>query len=262
MSLKQKYKNYLKYILLQKSLTPIFGLSFFFIFGIEWIISGLALSYVGYVLIIFRNFQQIKVDFSLLSSRKGFILNNYLYTLSGTLHGQVDKIIIMPILGSALLGNYSLSLQIISAMMIFSTIFYKYLLPQDASGRDNKKIRKILIVISIILTLIGFFIVPVLLPEVFPEYTDAADSIRIMSLSLLPMGMIRIYTSKFLGKEKSRHILIGTIISLSVLIPTMLLFGIWYEIIGISASFVLSTIIQCVYFFYVNRKIDKENINE
>jgi len=253
----KEYKNYLKYVLIQKSLTPIFGLIFFFSFGVEWVILGLALSYVAYSFRIFKSFKNTKIDFSLLPSRKGFIINNYLYTLSGTVHGQIDKIIIMPILGATLLGNYSLSLQIISVMMISSSVFYKYLLPQEASGRNNQKIKKILILVNVISTLIGFFVVPILLPQVFPQYIESIDAIKIMSLSFVPMSLVKIYSLKFLGKEKSRYVLIGTVISLSILIPTMILFGIWYQITGIAASFVLSVISQSMYFFYVNKKIDK-----
>ena len=256
---KREYKNFFKYVLIQKILTPIFGLSFFFIFGVESVIFGLALSYVVFSLRIIKSFKEIKIDFTLLYTRKGFIINNYFYALSGTFHGQVDKLIILPILGASLLGNYSLSLQIISAMMIISSIFYKYILPQEASGQNIDKVKKILIIVSIVMTLIGFFFVPMILPSVFPEYTESVDVIKIMSLSLLPMSIGKIYTSKFLALEKSQYILIGMMISLSVLIPTMILFGIWYEVLGIAASFVLATIIQAVYFYIIGKKIDKEN---
>ena len=256
---KREYKNFFKYVLIQKILTPIFGLSFFFTFGVESVIFGLALSYVVFSLRIIKSFKEIKIDFTLLYTRKGFIINNYFYALSGTFHGQVDKLIILPILGASLLGNYSLSLQIISAMMIISSIFYKYILPQEASGQNIDKVKKILIIVSIVMTLIGFFFVPMILPSVFPEYTESVDVIKIMSLSLLPMSIGKIYTSKFLALEKSQYILIGMMISLSVLIPTMILFGIWYEVLGIAASFVLATIIQAVYFYIIGKKIDKEN---
>ena len=144
-------------------------------------------------------------------------------------------------------------------MMIISSIFYKYILPQEASGQNIDKVKKILIIVSIVMTLIGFFFVPMILPSVFPEYTESVDVIKIMSLSLLPMSIGKIYTSKFLALEKSQYILIGMMISLSVLIPTMILFGIWYEVLGIAASFVLATIIQAVYFYIIGKKIDKEN---
>ena len=241
----------MKYVLIQRILTPVLGLGFFFIFGIEYVIIGLALSYIVYSFRIATDFKKIKINFSLLYSRKGFIINNYVVALSNTAHGQIDKLIIMPILGAGLLGNYSLSLQIITMMMILSSVIYKYLVPQEASGQNIRDVKRVLFLVGIGLTLIGFFIVPIILPLVFTEYTESIDAIRIMSLSFLPMTIARIYESKFLALEKSRFLLIGTLISISVLIPTMILFGIWFEVLGIAISFVISTIIQVIYFLIV-----------
>ena len=257
---KREYKDYMKYVLIQKILTPVLGLGFFFIFGIEYVIIGLALSYIVYSFRIATDFKKIKINFSLLYSRKGFIINNYVVALSNTAHGQIDKLIIMPILGAGLLGNYSLSLQIITMMMILSSVIYKYLVPQEASGQNIRDVKRVLLLIGIGLTLIGFFIVPIILPLVFTEYTESIDAIRIMSLSFLPMTIARIYESKFLALEKSRFLLIGTLISISVLIPTMILFGIWFEVLGIAISFVISTIIQVIYFLIVNRKWNFQQI--
>jgi O-antigen/teichoic acid export membrane protein len=145
-------------------------------------------------------------------------------------------------------------------MMILSSVIYKYLVPQEASGQNIRDVKRVLVLIGIGLTLIGFFIVPIILPLVFTEYTESIDAIRIMSLSFLPMTIARIYESKFLALEKSRFLLIGTLISISVLIPTMMLFGIWFEVLGIAISFVISTIIQVVYFLIVNRKWNFQQI--
>ena len=259
---KKEFNGYLKYILIQKSLTPILGIGFFLIFGMEGLIYGLALSYIGFFFRILKNFKNIKINFSILSDKKRFIINNYFIALSGTLHGQVDKIIIMPIIGTTVLGNYSLSLQIITMMTISTSILYKYILPQESSGNDIKKIKKLLIFASIIFTFVGFFIVPIILPTIFPKYLDAIDAIKIMSLGLVPVSVIKIYTSKFLAIEKSRFILIGVTISLSILIPTMILFGMWYGIIGIAISYVLAIIIQSVYFFIISKRWDKKDNNE
>ena len=253
---KKEFNHYLKYILIQKILTPILGLGLFFGFGIEGVIYGLALSYIAFSFRIVKSFRENRINFSLLSKRKGFIFNNYLSVLTGTFQGQVDKLIIMPIIGASVLGNYSLSLQIITIMTIGTSVLFKYILPQEASGNDVKKIKKLLVFSSIIMTFIGFFIVPIILPTIFPKYLDAVDAIRIMSLGLIPMSIVKIYTSKFLALEKSRFILIGLVISLSVLIPTMILFGTWYGIMGVAISFVLATIIQSVYFFIISKKWD------
>jgi O-antigen/teichoic acid export membrane protein len=224
----------------------------------------LALTYTAFYFRIIKNFKEIKIDFSLLSKRKGFIINNYFIVLTGSFHGQIDKLIIMPILGSALLGNYSLSLQLIAVMMIFTSILFKYMIPEEASGKNIKQIQKMIISSSIGLTLFGFFIVPNILPIIFPEYLDVVDSIKIMSLAIAPISIVKIYTSKFLALEKSKFIMIGMIISISVLSPTMIIFGQAYGISGIASSYVLATIIQATYFIIVSKivlKNSKKNNN-
>ena len=254
---KQEYKNYFKYVIIQKILTLVFGLGLFIILDIQGVIYGLAISYVFFSFVIIKNFTKVKIDFKLLYPRKGFIINNYLNGLNGTVHGQADKIIIMPILGAALLGNYSLSLQIISMMMIFSAILYKYMLPQESAGYNIELIKKLLIFSSIILTIIGFFIVPIIVPTIFPKYTDAIEPIKIMSFSIIPMSISKIYTSKFLSMEKSKVIFIGSVTSTVILIPTMIAFGIWFDISGIAASFVLATVIQTSYYYLASKKLNK-----
>ena len=53
--------------------------------------------------------------------------------------GQVDKIVVAPLLGFTILGNYNLAVQVINIMLIVPSVFYKYLLPQESTGIENKK---------------------------------------------------------------------------------------------------------------------------
>ena len=92
---------------------------------------------------------------------------------------------------------------------------------------------------------------------VFPEYTESVDAIRMMSLSILPLSFVKIYTSKFLALEKSKVLLIVTIVSTLVFVPTIILFGIWYGVLGIAAAFVLSSIVQVLCFFIADKKLEK-----
>ena len=121
----------------------------------------------------------------------------------------------------------------------------------------NKKIKKLVIISSIILTFVGFFVVPIILPVVFPKYIETIDAIKIMSFSLIPMAIIQIYTSKFLSMEKSKFILIGVVLSLSILVPTMIIFGDMFKISGVAISFVLAMSIQALYFYLMNRRLSK-----
>ena len=121
---------------------------------------------------------------------------------------------VAPILGFAILGNYNLALQIINMMLIFPSIFYKYLLPQESTGVKNKKSKIIVVIISGIITLFGIFLAPILIDEFFPKFLQAVDAIRIMSVVVIPGTIALILESEFLGKEKSKVVIIGTGISM------------------------------------------------
>ena len=162
---RKQYTSYSKYTLVQKGLTLGLGFLFYHLFGYEAIILALACSYMFYIKRIYSIFREMKIDFGLIKQKIGFITNNYLaFLLSGAVGGgQIDKIIVAPLLGFAILGNYSLALQIINVMLIFPSIFYKYLLPQESSGVKNKKPKITVIIFSISISVLGIFIAPMLI---------------------------------------------------------------------------------------------------
>ena len=91
-----------------------------------------------------KEFRNTKIDFQILKPRFGFMINNYALTIEKVLNGQVDKLIIAPIFGFALLGNYALSIQFLSIMLIIPSIVFQYTLSQDATGNLSKKIKKMM----------------------------------------------------------------------------------------------------------------------
>ena len=58
------------------------------------------------------------------------------------------------------------------------------------------------------------------------------------------MTITRIFTSEFLGQEKSKRILYSKIISFVIFIVTIIILGPSYGIIGISIGHLLSTIVE------------------
>jgi O-antigen/teichoic acid export membrane protein len=252
------YKKYAKMILIQKSLTIILGVSFFYAFGPTGIIIALALTFIPHYSIFIKEFQKQKINFSFLKEKKNFLINNYLMTISGSFGGQIDKIILAPLLGFTLLGNYSLSLQIFTILVMFSSISFKYLLPQDATGVANKKIKKIIILISIIISILGFLILPKIISTFFPKFIETVDAIEIMSLAVVPETITMLYMSKMLGQEKSRAILIAKLISLLTIIIGFILLGPIFGIIGLALIVVLASVIQAG-FLIVSNKIQNFN---
>ena len=244
---KKLFNSYAKYIITQKTLTLALGLGFFYIFGVEGIIFALALSYIHFTIFIFRGFREEKINSPLLASRSRFIITNYSLNLFGGFRNHLDKIIIAPILGLTLLGNYALALQIWAILILFSNIIFRYILTHDASGNPNKRLKLFTFFSSIAIAIFGITILPLIIPEFFPKYTGTVNAIQIMSICVIPATVGQIYTSKLLGAEKSRTLIFARTISASSFLIGMLLLGLTYGITGVAAAFVLSSTLQAAY---------------
>jgi len=252
---KKLFVKYSKLVLSQKILTLILGIGLYFVFDVYGIIYGLALSYIPHLVVFVKEFSRTRIDFALLKPRKGFIINNYVMNLVAGLGGTVDKLIIAPVLGLALLGNYSLALQMFTMMMVFSEIVYKYLLPFDANGKSNKKIRQIALVVSIIIAILGVTILPSVVDWLFPKYVDATDAIQIMSVGVVPGTISILYSSKFLGMEKSKFVMTAKLVSLGVMFGGFLYFGPIYGAIGLAWIIVAIFTWESIFLFIMNRTL-------
>jgi len=250
---KKQFQNYSKYIILQKGLTLAVGLSFFYLFGYEAIIFALAITYVLYFKRIISIFKEVKINFNLIKPRIGFITNNYLMSILAVASGQIDKIIVAPMLGFTILGNYSLAIQAINIMLISSSVFYKYLLPQEATGVKNKNAKILIIFISVLISILGIFGAPILIDEFFPKFSESIIAIKIMSIVVIPTTISLILESELLGKEKSKNVIIGNGILLGSLIFGMLTLGNLFGIEGVAYSFVIANVAKMSYYVCVKK---------
>ena len=244
---KKLFVRYSKYVLTQKCLTLTLGISFYFILGPDWIIYALALSYVHFSIIIYKVSRNSKIDLSVLKSRAGFVSNNYIMKILTIVRSQADKIIIMPLIGFEILGNYVLALQIVTVLMIFPSIIYKYTLPHDATGVETKRIKLKALAGAVGLSILGITLIPAILPDIFPKYSEAGTAIQIISIAIIPSTITQFYTSKFLGMEKSKMILISRILMAVTIVVGILLLAPTFKIIGASVAFVLSAVIEAVF---------------
>ena len=252
----KNYKKYATYFVIQRILMVTFGLISYFSFGVEGILFGIAASYLVYTKLIIDGVREFKIDFSLFKPNRKFITNNYLMMVTNGVNTQIDKLLIAPILGFTLLGNYSLSLQVISLLTIAPSIIFKYLLPQDASGISTGNLRKQTILFSIGTTIIGICVSPLLIPIFFEQYTEVVIIIQIMSLVTIPVTISTFYFSKFLALEQSKFTLIGGLIKISVMVSGIIVLGSFFGIIGMAISFVLASTIECIYFHYSFKKLE------
>jgi len=254
---KKIYKKYFLYVITQKILTLTLGISFYFIFGYEGIIYGLSLSYLPFVVIIYREFKSSKIDFNLFKIHREFIFNTYALNIVGIFRSHFDKIIIVPLLGFSALGNYALSMQVFAVMMLASNIVYRYVLSHDAQGIQNIQIKKLNIFFSVFLAVLGIFVSPILIPIIFPNFIPAIDAIQILSLAVIPATVGQMLVSKLLGNEKSRPILISRILGAVLMILGIIILGPIFGIQGIAYSYLLSSLATTALLIIYSKKIGK-----
>lgn len=255
---KKLFSNYAKFFLTQKILTVIFGFGLYFTFGVDGIIFGLVLSYVPYIWILVNEFRNTRIDFSLLKPRKGFLINNYGINISSAVGGQMDKLIIAPILGLELLGNYSLAMQFAVILMLLPTTVFKYLLTQDSSGKNTKNLKKNTIFASVGLATFGIVILPMIIPILFPNYIDTVIAIQIISVAIIPGTIGIFYDSKLLSIEKSKFLVIGKGIGLFTMISGFVILGPIYGIIGLAVTLVISSCLQTLVVVIASKTIKYE----
>jgi O-antigen/teichoic acid export membrane protein len=241
---KKLFSSYSKFSIIQKILTFGLGIIFLLSFGAEGIILALSLSYVCFIVVAYKTFRNTKINFSLLKDRTKFIFNNYVIEVLTKLNVHVNKFLIVPILGFGILGEFSLAQQLVNVGMVFTLIVFKFTLPHDSQGEENKKLKKYAIFISIGISILGFFVAPLIIPIFFSEYSAIVDTVRIISFCIIPMTFTKIFTSKLLGQENSKRVLYSKIVSIITFLGIISIFSFEYGLIALAIGYLASTITE------------------
>ena len=244
---KKLYKKYFKIFVAQKILFVLLAFTLLFAFGPEGILVGYGISMLLFSQIIYKSLKNNKVNFPIIRKRIRFLSHSYLIDLSGTARNHIDKVIVAPLLGFSVLGNYFLGLQVLDLMLILSGIVFKYTLPADSSGESTGKIKILTIIASFFIMLLGIFVAPLVIPIVLPEYATTVDLIPILSLVVVPRTIVTMIGSSFLGQENSKHVVIGNVITFCVLVISILLLVELFGITGVAMAYVIAFSSSAVY---------------
>ncbi len=249
----KNYRKYSIYLISNRILAIGLAIILYFIIGLEGIILGYALSFLPFSVSMYKTFRDIPIDFHLIRSRFKFIINSYARSLMQVFTGSLDKLIIFPLFGPALLGNYYLGFQVFNILAILPSIVFQYALPQDSSGSSHIKLKKMTILTSAVFSIIAIISAPILLPIFFPQFTEAIVIVQIMSVALIPSSINLMYISKLLGNEKIKIVIIGQIIGLGGIIGGIYGLGDIFGIIGAAMGFTIGSTLSAVYFFIITK---------
>ena len=259
---KKRYKTYSKIFFLQKIILVTLAILLYYILGAEGVLLAYGISYLVFTSRIISALRNHEFNFGLLRQRFKFWMFNYIIQLSNSARAQIDILLIGPLFGFALVGNYFLGLQVLGLFLILPLIIFKYTLPQDSSGSSTKQIKIITVVTSIGFALLGIFVAPEVIPLVLPEYTDTIELIPLLSLAIIPRTVTTMLMSGFLGKENNMHLLVGNLIAFSIIVLGILYLPEYFDIVGLAIAYVLSVTIQTIYLLIVYLRTAKtQNLN-
>jgi len=247
------YKEYSKYLITQRILMIVLGTTMYFVWGTNGIILGIALSYFPYFKRLYEEIKNMRIDFSVLRSKRNFIINNYVLDLSRVFIGSTDKIVIAPLFGLTILGNYQLGVQFLSLLTLIPNIVYQYILPHDASGTSHGRLKIATIIVSILLATIAVLIAPLVLPVLFPKFTKAIEVVQIISIAIIPNSVILMYVSKFLGELKIKILLCSSGLYLTVQIIAVILLGQMIGIKGVAIGYVFAASVEAAFLAIVSK---------
>lgn len=140
----KQYKKYAFLAILQKVIMVALILSLYQFYENNGIILGYALSFLVFLPTIFNEIKTKGVQFSVIRPRLGFMINSYGIDLVKVFSANTDKIIIGPLLGLSILGNYYLGIQFLAIATLIPNIVMQYTLPRDSSGQSNENLKKLL----------------------------------------------------------------------------------------------------------------------
>jgi len=254
----KQFKKYSKIFIIQKIVFVSLAIPLNYVLGPNGVVLGVALSFFIPSYTFVKIFKENKIDFPLLRSKIKFVRNSYGKDLARVISVQIDKIIVAPFFGFAILGNYYLGLQFLSILSILPIVVYQYTLSHDAAGAPKYRLKQVIIGLSVFMAIAGFTISPQILSMFFPEFIHATVIIQILSIAIIPRTISTMYVSEFLGKEESQIVLKGAIISLIIQIPLIFILGVEIGVNGIAIALVAAEFVLMVFYFIMKKKVIKK----
>jgi len=247
-----KYKRYYLRRISARLLNLVLSLSLFFIMGIDGIILGYAISTLVFSYNFYKSLKLNDFSFSELRTRFSFIKHNYVLALSRKFSSHIDKILIAPLFGFALLGEYTLGFQVLVLLSVLPVSSFEFLLPRASAGLKDSNIPKLSLIAAILLSIISFILIPIVLPVIFPNFVESVLGAQIMIFGVIPMTVNAILSSKFLAKEKSKPVFFGGIVRISSLVVLIIILGSSMGIMGLALAVVISLLLNSLtlFFFY------------
>ena len=229
------------------------SVGFYYLLGIDGLILGYALAHLIALPPFLRSMLSGRPAGRVLKDRFGFMMHGLALSGSRRLSLSLDKLIIVPLYGFLLLGNYQLGIQIFIILGLIPTAVFKFTLPHDARGDFHTRLKIAAVLVSGAVCAASVALAPAVLPALFPDFGDTVEVVQILSIAVIPLSVELMYSSKFFGTEQTRHILAGAVIFLSIQVAAVVALGGVLGAAGLAYAFLLGYVAKAAYFVAADR---------
>ncbi len=255
---KKHYKKFSKYFILRQMVSVGLAIFFFQIWGINGILFGYFLG----TLIAFKELYPLmknkKIEYSILRPKIRFISETFSLRISRNVIHWGDKLLIGALFGFTSLGSYYFASQYMRLLYAFPKTIAQYLLPQEAEGKNYKKLKLVSILAACLVALISIVAISYGIHIFFPKFTETILPIQIMSISIIPHIISQIQITEYLGKGNSRMVLKANIFQVTLYLLLIIGLGQSFGLMGLAFAFLIATTLKPIFILFMESRISKK----
>jgi O-antigen/teichoic acid export membrane protein len=237
---KQEYRTFSLHKLIRSIVTVTTAIIFYQFFEINGILLAYFISTLIIIKEIYPQLKNNKIKFSVLKTKFRFLIVAYSTRLSQVFFNWGDKVVIGILFGFTFLGSYHFAFQYLLLLESLPRAVSQYLLPQESKGNKNKKIKIIAVLISFLITIISILVIPYGVNSFIPKYVESILPMQILSISIIPLAILEIQNAEFIGKEKTKIVLVGSIIQSVIYLVLIMLLGSEFGLIGFATGYLIA----------------------
>jgi len=250
---KRRYVKMSLFKLLRSIITVIFAIILFNYLGEMGIVFGFLIgtfpSFVG----VYNFIRAERIRITVLKLKIKFMLNNWISGLAKNSYFWADKVIVGALFGFSILGSYQLASQYFLLLNIFPIAVTTYLLPRESLKISEKKIKILAIMIAFLLSIISLVAAPMAVDVFFPKYQESILLMQIMGFAIIPFTIFAIQESELLGNEKSKIVMIGSIVGVGTYFIMVTSLGNWFGLVGLAVAFLIASILRVIFYSLAKR---------
>jgi thiamine biosynthesis lipoprotein len=205
---------------------------------VNGIVAGLAIAYLIFGSRILRHFR-INPPMKEVQGKMGFAFTTLGADASTGAVNLLDKILIGLYFGVGMLGFYQLAYRIFVALTIIPKILLFYLLPEKSAGRSTRGVEIVGILASVGLAALTIILVPMVIPQLFPDFTESIPAIQIMGLAAIPATIAGTKTSELYAREEAKVVLAAHLVALGVGVAGIMFLGESFGLLGLAVSMLI-----------------------